>query len=286
MKTGTKLLLKLNRFFKLPVHPFNLTAQGTKTYAQWQFEKGMDTIKFYLEYTDSEEMFREKVVLDIGCGAGGKTVFYASKGVEVIYGLEILEKYRAEAQELAQEKGLADKFRFVCKDASETGFAAGFFDTVIMNDAMEHVDDPEAVLRECLRILKPDGKIYLNFPPYDHPFGAHLSDAIAIPWVHRLFSEQTMIEAYKAQVAALPDGSERIRFRISARDDGKEYFSYINQMTIKRFRRILEDVTKNDAVCKYYREIPLRPFLSVPAKIPFTKEMFVKMVVCVLEKRT
>ena len=60
-----------------------------------------------------------------------------------------------------------------------------------MNDAMEHVDEPEKVLDECYRILKKDGKVYLNFPPYNHPYGAHLSDAIGMPWVHVFFSRKT-----------------------------------------------------------------------------------------------
>ena len=286
MRTGTKILLKLNKLFKLPVHPFNLNNEGTMTYAQWQFEKGIDTIKFYLACASQKEMFEGKVVLDVGCGAAGKTIYYASMGVDKIYGLEILEKYREEAQALARQKGYEDKFQFICKDASDTELPAQLFDTIIINDAVEHVDQPEAVLEECLRILKPEGKIYINFPPYNHPFGAHLSDAIAIPWVHRLFKEETMIEAYKTLVSNLKDGQERIKFRISSRKNGEEYFSYINQMTVKRFRKILEGLKeKGGSECIYYHEVPLRPFLGVFAQIPVTKELFVKMVVCVLQKK-
>ena len=45
--------------------PFNLHNEGKKTYAQWQYEKGIDTIKFYLKHTDVDEMFKDKVVLDL-----------------------------------------------------------------------------------------------------------------------------------------------------------------------------------------------------------------------------
>ena len=283
MRLKTKILLSINKLFPLPVHPFNLQNQGSKTYAEWQFEKGIHTIEFFLKYATTEEMFHDKIVLDIGCGAGGKTIFYASKGVRKIYGLELLNKYREEAAELAIKKGFADKFEFICKDAADTGFEENYFDTIIMNDAMEHVDDPQAVLRECLRILKPNGRIFINFPPYHHPFGAHLSDAIAIPWVHRFFSEKTMIEAYKELVKELPDGEGRIEFRISRREDGTEYFSYINKMTIKRFRKILMELNAQTAECIYYHEVPLRKFLKVFSKLPFFKEMFVKMVVVVLK---
>ncbi len=276
-----KLCMTVNKLFKLPVHPFNLNNEGKKTYAQWQYEKGIDTIKFYLKHNTVDEMFKDKVVLDIGCGAGGKTVFYASKGVEKIVGIEILEKYKKEAESLANEYNLQDKFEFVAGDASNMPFENETFDTIIMNDAMEHVDRPEMVLEECYRILKKDGKLYLNFPPYNHPFGAHLSDAIGIPWVHVFFNEKTLIKSYKELVKDLPDGKDRIDFRISKRNDGTEYFSYINKMSIKRANKILNN---SSFKIEYYSEEPLRNIFKIPAKMPFFKELLVKMVVCVLKK--
>lgn len=276
-----KLCMTANKMFKLPVHPFNLNNEGKKTYAQWQYEKGIDTIKFYLKHTNLDDMFKGKTVLDIGCGAGGKTVYYASKGVRKITGVEILGKYREEAEALAREYGVEDKFEFVCADASETPFDDGTFDTIIMNDAMEHVARPEKVLEECYRILKKGGRLYLNFPPYNHPYGAHLSDAMGMPWVHVFFSEKTLIGTYKELVKDLPDGKDRIEFRIGKRPDGTEYFSYINKMTIKRANKILKD-SRFDI--EYYSEEPLRSFLKYPARLPGLKEFLVKMVVCILRK--
>lgn len=276
-----KLCMTVNKMFKLPVHPFNLNNEGKKTYADWQYEKGIDTIKFYLKHTNLDEMFNDKVVLDIGCGAGGKTIYYASKGVKKIVGVEILAKYKNEAESLAKKYGMEDKFEFVCADASMTPFEDETFDTIIMNDAMEHVDEPEKVLEECYRILKKNGKLYLNFPPYNHPYGAHLSDAIGMPWVHVFFNERTLIGTYKELVKDLPDGKDRIEFRISKRSDGSEYFSYINKMTIKRANKILNNSKFN---IEYYSEEPLRNIFKYPARLPVLKEFLVKMVVCVLKK--
>lgn len=277
----TKLLVFLNRFFKAPVHPFNLANQGVKTYAQWQFEKGEDTIRFYLKFTRIEDMFSNKVVLDLGCGAAGKSLFYASKGAKKVLGVEILEKYRTEAEKLAADLGLQDVFQFIAADAANLPLEDNSVDTIIINDAMEHVDRPEAVLAEVRRVLKPGGRCYLNFPPYYHPFGAHLSDAIYIPWVHMFFPEKVLIEAYKELVKNTPDGPQRVEFRISKRENGEEYFSYINHMTIKRFERILREMQITPA---YYHYEPLRPYFKPFCKLPLLKEMFVKMVVCVIEK--
>ncbi|MBQ1936075.1 MAG: class I SAM-dependent methyltransferase [Clostridia bacterium] len=281
MSWSVSLLRAVNRLFPLPQHPFNLQNDGVKTYAEWQFEKGRDTVAFYLQFASLDELFLNKQVLDIGCGAAGKTLFYASCGVEHITGMDIVAHYEGEANALAERLGYQDKFTFVLGDAAATPFADNSFDTIIMNDAMEHVDKPEAVLSECLRILRPRGRIYINFPPYDHPYGAHLSDAIGMPWVHRFFTEKTLIQGYKELVAHLPDGPSRVDFRISKKEDGTEYFSYINHMSIRRFRGILNRLNLHPI---YLHEAPLRGFLKPLAKLPVLKEFFVKMVVCVIEK--
>lgn len=281
MKLSTRLLLALNRCFRAPVHPLNLQNDGVMSYAMWQYTRGEETIKNYLAFTTKEEMFRDKTVADIGCGAGGKSLYYAACGAKTVIGVEILESYRAEATALANELGLADRFTFVCADAAALPFANGSVDTIIMNDAMEHVGDPDAVLAEALRVLAKGGRLFVNFPPLHHPYGAHLSDLIYIPWVHLFFPESTLVEAYKHLAKTVPDGDERVAFRISEREDGRAYFSYINHMTIRRFDKILK---AQGVTPVYRRHIPLRPFLAPPAKLPLLRELFVKMVVCVFEK--
>ena len=277
---SVKSLLFFNKFFKLPQHPFNMQNDGTKTYAMWQYEKGQDTIKFYLEHTDSDSMFKDKDVLDVGCGAAGKSLYYLSLGAKSVTGMDVVSDYEKEAYKLQNTLGLSG-FKFVVCDAAKTSFDDNSFDTVIMNDAMEHVDKPEAVLKEIYRILKPGGKLYVNFPPYNHPFGAHLSDAIGIPWVHVFFSDKTLIKGYKELVKNLPDGDDRVNFRISKNENGEEYFSYINKMNIKWFNRILSGTEFKK---KYYNEVPLRGIFAPFTKIPFLKDFAVKMVVAVLEK--
>lgn len=275
------LLKSLNKLYPLPVHPFNLQNDKVKSYAEWQFEKADNTIKYYLEKVARDEMFRDKVVLDIGCGAAGKTLSYAQSGVKHIYGVDVVDYYEEEALELAKKKNMTDVFTFLCEDASKLSFNDNFFDTIIMNDAMEHVDKPLEVLLECYRVLKPGGRLFVNFPPYYHPYGAHLSDVIGIPWVHMFFSEKTLVKAYKDLVQKHPDAQKRIDFRISKKENGEEYFSYINKMTLKRFGTILP---KTVYKVFYHKEVPLRGFLTPLAKTPLFKEMFVKMAVFILEK--
>jgi len=198
-----------------------------------------------------------------------------------VHGVDVVEEYAAESRELAFKKGLEDKFSFTCCDAAALPFADGTFDTIIMNDSMEHVAEPERVLAECHRVLKSDGRLFVNFCPYHHPYGAHLSDVMGFPWVHLFFSEKTMIAAYKDLIADVPDRDRRIAFRFSKDEAGNEHISYINKMTVKRYNRILQGAPFR---VQYYREVPLRGCFKPLAHLPLIKECFVKMVVTILTK--
>ncbi len=278
---GVRSLLFFNRFFKCPEHPFNLQNDGTKTYSQWEYEMGQTTIDLYLKKVTTDEMFRDKVALDIGCGGGGKTVYYGSLGVKKIIGIDLVAHYKEEAEAFAREKGLADKFEFVVGDAAQLTFPDGSIDTVIMNDAMEHVADPPAVLAEVYRVLTSGGRLYVNFPPYNHPYGAHLKDVIGIPYVHLFYSDRTLIEAYKILVKDLPDAKERIDLRIGRRENGEEYFSYLNKISIRYFDKLIK---QTDFHVLYHQIDPIRRWVWPLAKIPWVNEFFTRMVVCILEK--
>ena len=104
-------------------------------------------------------------------------------------------------------------------------------------------------------------------------------------------------------------GAERIAFRFTEDEEGTLRNTYINKMTLKRFKDILQKISRtgsrrNTKTADYppamtsqnggpsdpplrlrlYREKPLRGWLLPVAKIPGLKENFVRMVVCVLEK--
>lgn len=74
-------------------------------------------------------------------------------------------------------------------------FAADSFDSAMCTNCLDHVDDPEAVLSEIQRVLKPNGRLFLSVEIDGHkddPAHPHRFDREA---VFRLFKDKFNLEA-------------------------------------------------------------------------------------------
>ncbi|MBK8699311.1 MAG: class I SAM-dependent methyltransferase [Saprospiraceae bacterium] len=58
---------------------------------------------------------------------------------------------------------------YAVRDALHTGYADGSFDVVVCTEVIEHVGDPEALLKEIHRVLKPGGSCVMTFPSLNFP---------------------------------------------------------------------------------------------------------------------
>jgi len=276
---GVEALIALNRCFKRPIHPFNLEDEGKKTFAEWEFEQSKRLNRYYLPEIDLLKEIQGKTILDIGAGSGGKTTFYALNGAKRLTGIDTEERFIMQARDFASSKN-ARNIDFIVADAEEMPFQNASFDMCVMNDVFEHLSKPEVVLQEVNRVLKPHGKVFINSPPYFHPYGAHLTDLIGIPYVHLLFPEPVLINAYKKLALETKSAEKRINLRFGIVDN-REQITYINKMTIARFEEIIRNQDRFKTIL--YKLIPLKRAVGSLMKIPF-REFFTEMLVYAGEK--
>jgi SAM-dependent methyltransferase len=135
---------------------------------------------------DRDEL-RDRDILDLGCGWGGKMVRYAETlGPRSIVGLDLPGMIDIPAAErFAAEHGTPE-VRFVTGTAEDLPFADRSFDVVYMDDVLEHVREPSAVLAEAFRVLRAGGRLVARFPSVKGMMSHHLDRAITLPAVHYL----------------------------------------------------------------------------------------------------
>ncbi len=93
--------------------------------------------------------------LDVGCGEGHNTRLLSARGASVV-ALDISEVFIDAARKLAD-----GRIRYVVADGAVLPFASAAFDAVTAFMSLMDVADPEGVLREIARVLRPDG--FLQF---------------------------------------------------------------------------------------------------------------------------
>jgi SAM-dependent methyltransferase len=111
-------------------------------------------------------------VLDAGCGGGGMPLSLAEEAGLVV-GIDPVERFPDAGARLARERGLIN-LQFALADGMYLPFRNASFDLVLSHAVIEHVADAPLYLRECARVLKPGGHVYLSTAPYLSFAGAHL----------------------------------------------------------------------------------------------------------------
>ena len=105
-------------------------------------------------------------VLDAGCGVAHVAIHMAEKGL-LVQGIDVVDHHIIKAQRNieARDRKAAVSVRKMDYHHMDA-FAAASFDGIYTMETFVHATDPERVLQEFLRVLKPGGKIALY--EYDH----------------------------------------------------------------------------------------------------------------------
>jgi tocopherol O-methyltransferase len=112
--------------------------------------------------TSSERLGPNPKILDVGCGIGGASRFLARKfPTATVSGLTLSPFQANRAQELNALAGLDHRVSNVVCDALNSGIPDDTFDVVWSLESAEHMSDKHRLISECMRILKPGGKLLM-----------------------------------------------------------------------------------------------------------------------------
>jgi 2-polyprenyl-6-hydroxyphenyl methylase/3-demethylubiquinone-9 3-methyltransferase len=113
-----------------------------------------------LNYIDQQVDLLGKRVLDVGCGGGILSESMAQKGA-VVTGIDLGEKALKVAQLHKLESGVDVDYRLISVE-DMAALEPASFDVVTCMEMLEHVPDPEAVIRACSQLVKPGGSVFFS----------------------------------------------------------------------------------------------------------------------------
>ena len=99
--------------------------------------------------------WRGRSVLEVGCGAGVDLARFARGGAEVS-GVDLTESAIALARANFSQQGLAGRFEVA--DAERLPFGDDAFDLVYAHGVVQYTANPQQLVDECYRVLKPGGQ--------------------------------------------------------------------------------------------------------------------------------
>lgn len=145
------------------------------------------TLRHVIPWIGRSTELAEKRMLEIGCGEGGNLVPFEEAGC-IVTGVDRNPKRIDQAKEYINEFNADSKIELLTAEAmalDSTSF--GQFDLIILKDFIEHIDQ-EPFLAKLKSLLKPNGLVFIGFPPWQMPYGGHqqvCSNRFSkLPWIH------------------------------------------------------------------------------------------------------
>jgi ubiquinone/menaquinone biosynthesis C-methylase UbiE len=246
--------------------------QAIKTHADRRFRSEYDYALF--EYYRSAKVFSildqagaavGGRLLDAGCGGGGMPLSFAEEA-DFVVGIDLADRFGQAGRALARERGL-DNMAFVQADGQALPFATASFDAVLSHAVIEHVADAPRYLRECARVLRPGGWLYLSTAPYLSFAGAHLPRLkVPLPLhllVGRRVAFPTFVWLARHAPWALREPADENSFIKLARQNKTKHDDLLELVRVQRLRNQIADagftvVVEHLHVTGTFRRLPAR----------------------------
>jgi SAM-dependent methyltransferase len=126
-------------------------------------ETGPGIVAIHLKrYDFAREDCRDREVLDAACGVGYGTARLAEVA-RLAIGVDLSE----EAIEYARRRYAAPNVEYRVADLLALDLPDASFDVVCSFETIEHLDDQQGFLRHVVRVLRPDGVLFVSTPQAD-----------------------------------------------------------------------------------------------------------------------
>jgi SAM-dependent methyltransferase len=236
---------------------------------------------------------RDKVVLDVGSGLGGRAPYLLEQGAERVFCIDINQKTLENGKMVLQRKfpHFIERIQYIHPDQLKR---SDFADLAILFDAFEHLVDPDFVLRQSYGWLRPGGKLWLGSIGWYHHAASHCNSHVPVPWCQLVFSESAIIRTiqsvireprYVPNVWEKTEGITRWNNVRTLKDRPGEP---LNMLSLRKVRQVLRTSPYQLSEFRIYgfsgRNNPLARAFSFLSKVPGMNEVFHSYYTAILTK--
>lgn len=256
-------------------HPTYTTASE---YAAWR-HSSLDS-EFTAHFDPAD--VRGRRVVDFACGSGRLARIVLELGAASVTGVDLSERFVARARETVAGLGLSERISFVVGRRDAMPLDSASADVLLCFDALEHVLDYEAIIRDWHRVLVPGGKVLILWSVWMHPYGHHCYPLVNVPWAHLVLSDAALLRVcartyelseYRGSFWHL-DASGNKKANPFANDHTLE--DYLNKLTTWRFERVCRragfEISRREI--KPFSGRRARALKKMLAAIPFLSDAF------------
>lgn len=202
---------------------------------------GMD---LYTRNVDPEILFKDKLVLDLGCGVGGKDLEMLKFDPKLVYGIDLSDRNIGYAKEIINNTN-ENNLKFEHIDLFDLDQNSMQFDTIVSYTVFEHIDKHLLlpILNKSYELLNSGGYMLIVFNHYNDKFGSHLKEYVHFPWPQIIFEEDQLFRFWNKSLLTDPNITEDSYFPKSyvhgIGSHNEDCFMNLNKVSIEEFKDII-----------------------------------------------
>lgn len=276
----------LRQYAGLLVKPRNSERrrQSPADYYRWQFDTSPALFSLLPNFD-----LRNKRVLEIGCGLGGRSAWLAQNGPCEVVAIDINGLEIDAAKRLTKEHFPCVRNLTYVHTQEDAKSKIGDFDVVLLIDSLEHVQSPCKVVKLAHSYTRPGGRAYFTTCGWFHHAGSHTG----IPFVNLFFSDETILNFIRWQVSrpdyqpSMWDSDPPIARWMGIYDLRDRPGEYLNKVTIRQMNRLIRYSPFNFGKLHVmgFRNAKLR-WLNPLSKVPAVQEIVHSCVIGEFVNRT
>jgi len=188
----------------------------------------------FLDYVQ----LKNKDLLIVGLGKGGEVPRFLAEGCRKIVGVDPYPQVEADS--------FGPRLKLLKTPGESIPLEDETFDAVYTVATLEHVINPEKVVQEMLRLLKPGGILYCSTAPiWYSAYGYHPKEiypALWEPWFHLVYNKAEYLKNHQE----LEDDSYYLERLDIIYDHPTQY----NRLSTQRYYDIVQDLIEKQMVLR------------------------------------